>query len=107
MPNKPDPEINKVLNQFAKTDGPIYNGPFDSREIDIQMSIPHPRGRVIEMMAKAISAANHSPEYWHTLDDSDKEQLRITARAAISVVEPAVNWGHFIDTENYSDEVIY
>lgn len=97
MPNKPETELDEILNQSTKTDAPIYYGPYDSQEIDLQMSMPHPKGRVIENMAKAISAANHSPEHWRNLSDSDKEQFRVLARAALTVVEPGIIWASFVD----------
>lgn len=71
------------------------------------MSIPHPKGRIIEMMAKAICCSSRSSEYWNSLTDKDKEGWRRDAEAALSVVEPAVVWGHFIKTDEYSDELIY
>lgn len=108
MQNKPETELDKILNQSTKADGPIHNGPFDSQELDLQMSMPHPKGRVTEMMAKAICAANHSSDHWQTLNDSDKEQFRVLARAAMAVVEPAIVWGHFVNMPQINgEEVIF
>ena len=102
------PGLDKILEQFTKTDGPIHNGPFDCRETDLAMSMPHPKNHVIELMAEAICAASHSREYWLSLNEADKSVWRNHARAALSVVEPAINWSHFVNMpEIDGDDVVY
>ncbi|NDB70200.1 MAG: hypothetical protein EB015_19775 [Methylocystaceae bacterium] len=66
------PELDKILKQSTNTGGPIHNGPFKNRKIDLAMSMPHPKNHVIELMAEAICAVSQSHDCWLTLNDADK-----------------------------------
>jgi hypothetical protein len=72
------------------------------------MSMPHPRNHVIELIAEAICSASRSPAYWRSLSDQDKDGWRNEAKAALSVVEPALNWSHFVNMpDNVAEDLIY
>jgi hypothetical protein len=68
---------------------------------DRMMATPHPRNRVVELMAQAM----RGQDKWQSLSAPEKEIWRGFASAALQAVEPAINWSHFVTHPDDNERV--
>ncbi len=69
---------------------------------DRMMCTPHPRSYVLDRMAQAMCGQ----ERWADRPDDEKKIWRSYASEALKVIEPAINWSHFVHHEDDPD-IIY